>query len=241
MEPLSRPVPPSSPGDRLRNWLAWFGVARLIAASFATMLVCAGAFWLVRSPAPPTEASLPRANPTATSLPDVVVPSAPWLAADGTEVGEESPASSAPLVVHVAGAVLTPGVYELSAGARVRDALVAAGGPNADADSDVLNLAAPLGDGTRVYVPVKGEETDAPLVSGGSPDESVSDAARGPLDVNRANAAELDELPGVGPATATAIVTERERNGPFPSVDDLERVPGIGPAKLAALRDLVTT
>jgi competence protein ComEA len=59
--------------------------------------------------------------------------------------------------------------------------------------------------------------------------------------VNRATAGELDVLPGVGPATATAIVTERERNGPFLSVDDLERVPGIGPAKLDALRELVTT
>jgi competence protein ComEA len=62
-----------------------------------------------------------------------------------------------------------------------------------------------------------------------------------PIDVNRASAEELDVLPGVGPATAAAIVTERERNGPFLTVDDLERVPGIGPAKLEALRELVTT
>ena len=70
---------------------------------------------------------------------------------------------------------------------------------------------------------------------------SGSEALTGPVDVNRASAAELDALPGVGPATAAAIVTDRERNGPFVGVDDLERVPGIGPAKLAAIRDLVTT
>jgi competence protein ComEA len=62
-----------------------------------------------------------------------------------------------------------------------------------------------------------------------------------PIDVNTATPAELDELPGVGPATAAAIVTERERSGPFATVDDLDRVPGIGPAKLEALRDLVVT
>ena len=74
-----------------------------------------------------------------------------------------------------------------------------------------------------------------------TPDPAGADRAGLPIDVNAAGAAELELLPGVGPATATAIITERERNGPFLDVDDLDRVPGIGPAKLDALRDLVTT
>lgn len=240
MEPLSRPIPPSTPGDRVRSWIVWFGVGRLVAASLATVLVCAGAFWLVRSPVPPTEASLPRAGSVTPSPSADVATSLVSTGADPAAVGAEAPPATGPLVVHVAGAVSVPGVYELLPGARIRDALVAAGGPTGDADSDALNLAAPLGDGTRVYVPSVGEAVQPPLVSGGQADAPVAEAA-GPVDVNRATAIELDELPGVGPATASAIVTERERNGPFLGVDDLERVPGIGPAKLAGLRDLVTT
>jgi competence protein ComEA len=133
-------------------------------------------------------------------------------------------------------------VYELAPGARVRDALEAAGGPTADAAEHELNLAAPLTDGTRMYVPAAGEEVAGPLVvaPAGAGDESPG-ATGGPVDVNRATVEELVTLPGVGPATATAIVEDRARNGPFAGVEDLDRVPGIGPAKLDALRDLVTT
>ena len=161
---------------------------------------------------------------------------------------EESSAPAPParppalLVVDVAGAVASPGVYELRSPARVIDAVTIAGGPIADADLDGLNLAAPLADGQRVYVPHAGEVDPATVPAGGLsvPTESVGDRTRGPVNVNTATAAELESLPGVGPATAAAIVDDRTRNGPFASVDDLERVPGIGPAKLAALRDQVT-
>ena len=225
MEPLSRPVPPRSRAERVRTWIEWFGVARLAAASVATVVVCAGAVWLLRTPPPATEASLPRATSTSTATPDRV-------AAERTEP------TSAVVLVHVAGAVVEPGVYELVGNARVRDAIVAAGGPTADADSNALNLAAVVADGTKVYVPSVGEEVP-PSLTVPAPGEVGQPAA--PIDVNVATADELETLPGVGPATATAIVTERERNGPFVDVDDLDRVPGIGPAKLDALRDLVTT
>jgi competence protein ComEA len=142
-------------------------------------------------------------------------------------------------MVHVAGAVAEPGVYALGADARVRDAIVAAGGPAETADWDSLNLAASLADGTRVYVPTVGEVVPPPVTT--APVGPVESVIAGPIDVNLARADELDALPGVGPATAAAIVTERERNGPFVDVDDLDRVPGIGPAKLEALRGLVTT
>lgn len=142
------------------------------------------------------------------------------------------------MTVHVAGAVIEPGVYELAGIARVRDAIVAAGGPRVDADWNALNLAALLADGVRIYVPMLGEEVAPSLLL---PPVAVSAAPAGPINVNIAGAAELEALPGVGPATAAAIIEERERNGPFLDVDDLDRVPGIGPAKLEALRGQAVT
>ena len=225
MEPLSRPEPPRSVAERARAWVEWFGIGRLLAASVATVIVCSGAVWLVRTPPPATEASLPRA--TSTTLGAGVPPATALL-----------PSTQAVVLVHVAGAVVEPGVYELSGDARVRDAIAAAGGPTETADWNALNLAAVVGDGVKVYVPSVGEDVPPSLTAPASP---VSGQPSAPIDVNVATAAELEALPGVGPATAAAIVTERERNGPFVGVDDLDRVSGIGPAKLDALRGLVTT
>ena len=153
----------------------------------------------------------------------------------------------ATIVVHVAGRVREPGVLQLPGDSRVHDAVEQAGGAAADADLDALNLAQPLADGQRLYVPRAGEvdpsaiPTLSPPASAG--DEAAGDggdAPTGPVDINRATSGDFERLPGVGPATAQAIIDDRARNGPFLSVDDLERVPGIGPAKLAALRDLVS-
>ena len=222
MEPLSRPSASPSLADRLRAWIVWFGAGRVVAAGLATVIVCAGAYWLVRAPMPPAETSLP-------------------VASTGVAIAAGAPPSSVPatpaerVLVHVTGAVAEPGVYELMPGARVRDAVVAAGGPTVDADWNALNLAAVVGDASRVYVPAVGEEVPPDVLAA-----SDAPTGGGTIDVNRATVDEHDELPGVGPATATAIVTERDRNGPFVDVDDLDRVPGIGPAKLEALRDLVT-
>jgi competence protein ComEA len=215
--------------------VVWFGVGRLVAASVATIVVCAGAIWLVRTPPPATEASLPRATaPTGTTG-----PTGSSVPVDHTEPVVSAPSADPVLLVHVAGAVVEPGVYQLVGDARVRDAIVAAGGPTATADWNALNLAATISDGVKVYVPNVGEELPPSLtVPPVGPSGSIP---TGPIDVNAATTDELESLPGVGPATATAIVTERERNGPFLDVDDLDRVPGIGPAKLEALRGLVTT
>ncbi len=228
MEHLSRPDVPASLAERTRAWITWFGVSRLVASSVAVVVVCAGAYWLVRTPPPPTEASLAMAVATTIEPDTGGQPSATTTPGAGAD---------SPVLVHVAGSVIAPGVYVLTPGARVRDAVVAAGGPAAEADWNALNLAAVVVDGTRVYVPAVGEEVvEVGPVGAGDGAQPV-----GPIDVNRASVEQLETLPGVGPATATAIVTERERNGPFVNVDDLDRVPGIGPAKLAALRDLVTT
>jgi len=151
-------------------------------------------------------------------------------------------APSPPLVVHVAGAVTRPGLVTVPEGARVADAVAAAGGVRSDADTVRLNLAERLVDGSRLYVPSAGE-SEPPLVvtaaGGGSGGGGGPGAPAGPLDLNTATAAQLETLPGVGPATATAIVTHRERNGRFVSVDGLGDVRGIGPSKLEALRPLV--
>ncbi len=226
VEALERPVPPRSPAERARAWVEWFGIGRLVAASMATLIVCAGAVWLVRTPPPATEASLPRAS---TTVPSSAATTSPPI----------DPVSTAVVLVHVAGAVVEPGVYELAGGARVRDAIVAAGGPTEAADWNALNLASAVADGVKVYVPAVGEEVPPSLTAPSAPATGTLPA--GPIDVNVATAAELETLPGVGPATATAIIAERERNGPFLDVDDLDRVPGIGPAKLEALRGLVAT
>ncbi len=239
-----RPQPARRPVEALTAWLRWFGLGRLTAGALSMLVVVGGAVWLLRTPAPPPEATLPVATGNAATGATLPPPTTSAAAASSV------PAPSTPvptlIVVHVAGAVAVPGVQVLNPAARVAEAVDAAGGPAPDADLDGINLAAPLGDGQRVYVPRLGEVDPASVPSGAPPSgaaEVPSDAAAspsGPVDVNVATAADLEGLPGIGPATATAIVDDRTRNGPFASVDDLERVSGIGPAKLAALRDLVT-
>jgi competence protein ComEA len=230
-----RPLPARSAAAAVVAWLRWIGFARLVASAVSVTIVVGGAVWLLRAPTPTTEAALPIAQGSSPAVtlppPSTVSSSVPT----GKAVGSAAPTL---LVIHVAGAVASPGVYELDASARVIDAVTAAGGPGADADLDGLNLAASLVDGERVYVPHIGEVDPATVPSGGAavPAAPTDESPAGPVNVNTATAAELESLPGVGPATATAIVDERTRNGPFASVDDLERVPGIGPAKLAALR-----
>jgi competence protein ComEA len=138
------------------------------------------------------------------------------------------------LVVDVVGAVRRPGLYRLSPGTRVADAVQRAGGATAHANLELLNLAAPLADGEQVVVPRAGTTSAA---ADGAPAGAAQSAA--PLQLSVATAEQLDALPGVGPATAAKIVAYRLEHGPFHSVDDLVGVPGIGPAKLAGLKDLV--
>ena len=159
------------------------------------------------------------------------------------------PTTAPPAAVHVAGAVAHPGLYPLTVGARVDDVVRAAGGLRPDADVARLNLAAPVADGSRVYVPALGEPSPpaAVVAQGGAPPGRGGAAGApeprgggdGPLDLNAADADALEALPGVGPSTAAAIIAHRDEHGPFASVDALEDVPGIGPAKVAALRDHV--
>ncbi|NNF56387.1 MAG: ComEA family DNA-binding protein [Acidimicrobiales bacterium] len=136
------------------------------------------------------------------------------------------------MLVHVTGAVRAEGVYELETGARVMDAIAAAGGPTSDGQTHRLNLAAPVADGMQIRVPVEGESVT--VIDTGS-----GDATPGPINLNTASGQQLESLPGIGPATAAAIIAYRDEHGGFVEVTDLLGVRGIGEAKLASLEDLV--
>jgi len=167
-------------------------------------------------------------------LPDAIR-GAPHIAPDlAAEVEASSPASASSaaigglpagtVVVHVAGAVDAPGLYTLAGGARVADAIEAAGGEVDGADLDGLNLARVVMDGEQVRVPLTGEPA----------------SADGRININSADAATLDGLPGVGPVLAERIAEYRDANGPFASVDALDGVSGVGPAVLEKIRAVAT-
>jgi competence protein ComEA len=156
------------------------------------------------------------------------------VASGARDDGSRAPGSSGVrLVVHVVGAVRRPGLYRLAGGARVADAVEQAGGAARAADLSLVNLAAPLVDGQQVVVPAR---VRAAAAGGNS---SGSSGTSGPVHLNTASVAELDELPGIGPVTAQKIVDFREQHGAFSSVEDLDAIPGIGPAKVEQLRELV--
>ena len=157
-------------------------------------------------------------------------------------------AGSGQIVVDVDGAVAHPGLYKLPPDSRVQAALAAAGGLSPQADAHRINRAAKLHDGQKLYVLSQGESTPPLAASNGQGCEGQSctsadgaDAGSDPegqglVNINTANAAQLTQLPGVGPAIAQKIIDYRTANGPFTSVDDLTKVPGIGAAKLAQIK-----
>lgn len=179
--------------------------------------------------------------------------------ADGTQAqadtGQDSATAASQaeptrVLIHVDGAVASPGVYALAlADPRVEDAVEAAGGLAQDADTTSLNLAAPVADGTKVHVPRQGEASQGTSDTAGSGTGAGAASASGTassasspgglININTASEAELQALPGVGQATAAAIVKDREANGAFTSKEDLMRVSGIGEKKFAKVRDLI--
>lgn len=205
-------------GTARRYGLVGWGVG---AAALVVVLAAALALGLARGASAPVE--LERAAPEE---------AAEEPGADDGEVAEGE--ASGPLVVHVDGAVAAAGVFELPEGSRVADAVDAAGGLAADADTTTINLAAPVSDGEKVHVPRVGEAAAAPS-------EAVAgEGGAGALvNLNTAGVDELDELPGIGEATARAIVEDREANGPFSAPEDLMRVSGIGEKKYARLEGMI--
>ncbi len=165
------------------------------------------------------------------SLPQpVAIRSEPVPAPSATE-------TAPPLIVHVAGWVEEPGVYELPEGSRVIDALEAAGGSKRGAELAALNLAAPLTDGQQVLVP-----RAADVQTGGTVPAAGASTTGGTslVNINSASLEELETLPGIGEVLAATITQYREEHGPFTSVDQLLDVSGIGEVTLEELRDLVT-
>lgn len=142
--------------------------------------------------------------------------------------------------VDVEGAVASPGLYLVSADARVNDAVAAAGGMTSDADRQRVNLAQKVEDGMQVYVPSREE---APAATGttttGAGQASSSGASKGKVNLNTASVEELQTLSGIGPSLSQRIIDYRQANGPFKSVDDLRKVSGIGDTRFKSLKDLV--
>ena len=171
--------------------------------------------------------------------------SVPVLVEGGGAAGGTTEEPAGPrIAVHVAGAVARPGVYELPEEARIQDAIDAAGGALPDADVEQLNLAERLADGMKVRVPYVGEQAE--VTGGGATLSDTSATGQAPepatpalVNINTADAALLDTLPGIGPSTAQAIIDERASGGPFTTPEDLMRVSGIGEKKFAKLLGLI--
>ncbi len=210
----------------------------------AAVIVVGGIVLWPRPAAPDPELVLPRAS-TTLSLPAATAGAVGAEPADGAG----TTTTVAELVVDVVGEVRQPGVRRVPPGARIADVIDAAGGLTERADRARINLAAPVADGERIFVPAVGQPVPPVAVgaTGGVGTGAVAGtgagtgttAVPGPVNLNTASLAELDTLPGVGPATAQAIIDHREQQGPYRSVDDLLDVRGIGDAKLAELRDRV--
>jgi len=208
-----------------------FGFSRFVGATISIVAIAVAGWWLVRVPPPPPEAKLPFASTTIAAGPDVTAE------LDGADVAGDEPEF---IIVHIAGAVKSPGVYRLVRGARVNDGVLAAGGATGGANLDVINLATVLNEGEQIYVPKRGERphaiTSRPQsggeVGGGN---SIARNQSPQININTASTVELEQLPGVGPSTAKAIVEYREKNGAFVVVEDLLKVRGIGPAKLRGM------
>lgn len=225
-----------------RHWLAAVradpGRAGGIAlAAVAVLAVLVTVFTLIRAQTPPVaSAKLPPVEPVAGERPDP----APDPGPPGAEQNHR-------VVVSVVGLVHQPGLVTLAAGARLADAVAAAGGTLDGADTLGLNLARHVADGEQIVVgiatPAGRPAALASSATGQSPGPAgpapTGEPDPGPVDLNTAGVGELDELPGVGPVTAAAIVAWRTANGRFTSVDQLAEVDGIGPARLEKLRPLV--
>ena len=243
--------------EDLPRFVAFHGRMRLVGVGSALLGLALAGWWLLRPPAPPVETLIPRATAAGSTL------------AGSTDSGSGGGSQSVTTVirVHVAGAVRDPGVYALAADARVIDAVRAAGGATSSADLERINLAQSIVDAEQIFVPRRGSVRTATTVaprhrprrssptttSSAGAQDGVPAASSPPVvvpapvapttrvNLNTATVEQLDALPGVGPATARAIVSYRTRRGPFAKVEDLLNIDGIGPKKLESIKAHVET
>lgn len=210
----------------MNAWVAHLRGYLLLTLAFAVAI--GGVYFLSRRPDPrPVQLATPFARPSATLRPS---------------------ATPAGLVVEVSGAVANPGLFHLADGARVDDAIRAAGGASAEADLTGVNLARKLSDGELLSVPRLGQPTSAaaaPTGRAGQPARAAT-ATRAPtaaavlsVNINTASADELNRLPGIGPALAQRIIDYRQVNGPYGKPEDVMKVKGIGPAEFGAIKDKI--
>ena len=224
---------------KVQTTIKWFGLSRLIGSVLSLIAVALAGWWLLRVPPPPPEDSIPIAS-TATTLSFAV--SSPQTIELATELDKKLVKE---LTVHIAGAVKTPGIYQFRLGARINDGVVAAGGATAQADLDSVNLAMLLSEGEQIYIPKRNEKPHIIVQprftnsnssnSSNSLNNSTNNELQISININTATAIELEQLAGVGPSTAKAIIAFREKNGGFKTVEDLLNVRGIGPAKLSEI------
>ena len=196
-----------------RRFGEWVGQHRgVLSAGIMLVAVVIVAIGFVRRPEPPrvvVQAAAPATRPIA------------------------SPPVPERLVVHLSGEVIMPGVYRLPVGARIEDALKAAGGATESGDIHRLNLAARLADGQQIMVPKRAN----PLLVSAPAD--IASPTPGRINLNLASVAELDRLPGVGPVTAQRIVAFREQHGPFTSIDQLRQANLVNAATFEKIKELV--
>jgi competence protein ComEA len=230
-----RPYLPAGPLERWRE--RWEDPKVRIAALLVVALVAGFVWYRLGSGGQQPVSAAPRSTATTAAVAEL-----------GTEspLGESGTTSTTSagglLMVHVAGAVAHPGVVRVGSGDRVIDAVEAAGGGLPNADLDRLNLAAKVADGQRIAVAVVGAPATPEVATSTGSGASTTDPGGPPplINVNTATSTELEELPGIGPTLAEAIVAERERRGGFRSVGELQDVRGIGEARYADIKDLVS-
>ncbi|MCX8025125.1 MAG: ComEA family DNA-binding protein [Thermanaerothrix sp.] len=147
-----------------------------------------------------------------------------------------------PWIVHISGAVIKPGVYEVPPLSRVRDVVERAGGLLPQANTEAVNLAATLKDGIKIRIPFLGEETTTFLTDTTPLPETFdngSESDSGRLDINQASAEQLEALPGIGKTRAEAIIEYRQKHGKFDTIEQIQNVPGIGPGIFEQIRELI--